>query len=155
MQHKETSTEQNLGFILPIISGKVSMAINRLMSRNFRKKGLDITPEQWTVLAYLWQRDGVSQQHLCDVTFKDKPSMTRLIDNLEKQHYVQRQSAPNDKRSNLIYLTPKGNQIKDQANQATLEIIDLALKDITNDEFTYFRKMLHGILINIQEALEA
>lgn len=27
----------------------------------------------------------VTQQELCNVTFKDKPSMTRLIDNLEKQ----------------------------------------------------------------------
>lgn len=87
MTHEDIlDLNQDQDLIFPIINGKVSMAINRMMYRNFRKKGLDITPEQWTVLAFLWKEDGVTQQTLCNSTFKDKPSMTRLIDNLTKQN---------------------------------------------------------------------
>ena len=98
----------DMQLIFAIMNGKVSAAINRKLYRNFRAMGLDITPEQWTVLIFLWKRDGVSQQELCNATFKDKPSMTRLIDNMEKQHLVVRINDKNDRRTNLIHLTKTG-----------------------------------------------
>ena len=72
-------SELNIEMVFALMSGKLSAAINRKLYRSFRKLSIDITPEQWTVLYYLWSRDGVTQQELCNVTFKDKPSMTRLI----------------------------------------------------------------------------
>ena len=83
-------SELNIEMVFALMSGKLSAAINRKLYRSFRKLSIDITPEQWTVLYYLWSRDGVTQQELCNVTFKDKPSMTRLIDKLEKQQLVVR-----------------------------------------------------------------
>ena len=76
----------DIRLIFAILNGKVSAAINRKLYRNFRQGGLEISPEQWTVLIFLWEKDGVTQQELCNATFKDKPSMTRLIDNMERQH---------------------------------------------------------------------
>ena len=72
----------DLRLIFAILNGKVSAAINRKLSNNFKHYGVNITPEQWTVLIYLWEKDGVTQQELCNATFKDKPSMTRLIDSM-------------------------------------------------------------------------
>ena len=66
----------DIQLIFAILNGKVSAAINRKLSRNFRQNGVEITPEQWTVLLFLWEKDGVTQQELCNATFKDKPSMT-------------------------------------------------------------------------------
>jgi predicted transcriptional regulator len=42
------------------------------------------------VLYHLWKEDGRSQQDLCNATFRDKPSITRLVDNLEKLALVKR-----------------------------------------------------------------
>ena len=145
--------QNDLEFIFPIISGKVSMAINRMMYRNFRKEGLDITPEQWTVLSFLWQEDGVTQQKLCDATFKDKPSMTRLIDNLVKQDYVYRKASISDRRSNLIYLTQKGYSIKEKANIAVYNTTESALQGVNSENFAQVRNILRVIFGNIQEAL--
>ena len=59
-----------------------------ILCRNFRQNGVEITPEQWTVLLFLWEKDGVTQQELCNATFKDKPSMEIILgkkdENLEK-----------------------------------------------------------------------
>ncbi len=60
----------DIRLIFAILNGKVSAAINRKLSRNFRQNGLEITPEQWTVLIFLWEKDGVTQQELCNATFK-------------------------------------------------------------------------------------
>lgn len=139
--------------IFPIINGKVSMAINRKMNRNFRKEGLDITPEQWTVLSYLWRKDGVSQQTLCDATFKDKPSMTRLIDNLVKAGMVERHSTPNDRRSNVIFLTTKGHEVEVKANEAVRDTMMYAFAGIDDDGLNQIKKILKIVFNNIQGSL--
>ena len=105
----------DIRLIFAILNGKVSAAINRKLSRNFRQNGLEITPEQWTVLIFLWEKDGVTQQELCNATFKDKPSMTRLIDNMERQHLVVRISDKKDRRTNLIHLTKDGKELEERA----------------------------------------
>ena len=46
----------DIRLIFAILNGKVSAAINRKLSRNFRQNGLEITPEQWTVLIFLWEK---------------------------------------------------------------------------------------------------
>ncbi len=145
--------QEDLDVIFPIINGKVSMAINRKMYRNFRKVGLDITPEQWTVLSFLWKEDGVAQQKLCDATFKDKPSMTRLIDNLVKQNLVYRHTAPSDRRSNLVYLTEEGKSIKDKATSAVTDTAKSALSGIDDIGIEQIRNTLKLVFNNVQESL--
>jgi len=148
------NVDQDLDLIFPIINGKVSMAINRMMYRNFRKEGLDITPEQWSVLAFLWREDGVTQQTLCNSTFKDKPSMTRLIDNLAKQDLVYRNASTTDRRSNYIFLTDLGHSIKDKANKAVSDTMDAALAGIDENGLKQVRVLLAAVFGNISEALQ-
>lgn len=144
----------DLGLIFPIINGKVSMAINRMLFRNFKKEGLEITPEQWTVLAYLWREDGVTQQTLCNSTFKDKPSMTRLIDNLVKQKLVYRDASKADRRSNFVFLTEEGKSIEKAAQKAVYATMEAALAKIDAEGILQVRSILATVFGNIKEALE-
>ena len=144
---------KEIELIFPIINGKVSMAINRKLYRNFRKEGLEITPEQWTVLSYLWKEDGVTQQRLCDATFKDKPSMTRLIDNLVKQGFVLRHTPPNDRRSNLIYLTEKGRIIEKDANTSVYKTMEFALAGLDKKGVEEVRRILKIVFENLKDSL--
>ena len=67
------------GELYSFITGKASTAIARRLQKNFKQSNVDITIEQWSVLYHLWKEDGLSQQQLCDATFRDKPSITRLV----------------------------------------------------------------------------
>ena len=49
-----------------------SSAIARRLQKHFRQAGLEITIEQWSVLYHLWLEDCLSQQELCNRTFRDK-----------------------------------------------------------------------------------
>ncbi|MEO6819679.1 MAG: helix-turn-helix domain-containing protein, partial [Ginsengibacter sp.] len=89
------------GELYSFITGKASTAIARRLQKNFKQSGIEITIEQWSVLYHLWKEDGRSQQQLCEATFRDKPSITRLVDNLEKSNLVKRVAAKNDRRINL------------------------------------------------------
>ena len=138
----------DIRLIFAILNGKVSAAINRKLYRSFKKHGLDITPEQWTILIYLWEKDGVKQQVLCDATFKDKPSMTRLLDNMEKQHLVVRISQKEDRRTNLIYLTKTGRELEKPAHEITTQSLNEALKGITRDRLEISQEVMRQIFIN-------
>ena len=141
----------DIQLIFAILNGKVSAAINRKLSRNFRKIGLEITPEQWTVLIFLWKKDGVTQQELCNATFKDKPSMTRLIVNMERQHLVFRLSDKKDRRINLIHLTQEGKRLEEQAHIVTQQTLQEALQGITAEELTIGQDVLRKIFFNTKD----
>lgn len=140
--------------LFAILNGKVSTAINRKLYRNFRKMNIDITPEQWTVLRYLWSKDGVTQQELCNATFKDKPSMTRLIDNLEKQQLVSRTSDPKDRRINIIRLTDKGKKLEEATQPLALNTMKEALSGLSEDEINAVGILLNKVFHNIKNSLE-
>ena len=134
----------DIRLIFAILNGKVSAAINRKLSRNFRQNGLEITPEQWTVLIFLWEKDGVTQQELCNATFKDKPSMTRLIDNM-------RISDKKDRRTNLIHLTKDGKELEERARVIANQTLKEALKGITIEELSVSQEVLRKIFFNTKD----
>lgn len=61
----------------------------RLIKQNylktFKEVGVDITPEQWVVLDNLCREDGLSQNELAAVSFKNAPTLSRIIDLLVKK----------------------------------------------------------------------
>ena len=93
------------GELYSFITGKASTAIARRLQKKFNTSGLNLTIEQWSVLYHLWKEDGKSQQELCNATYRDKPSITRLVDNLEKIGLVKRVASENDRRINKVHLT--------------------------------------------------
>ena len=139
----------DIQLIFAILNGKVSAAINQKLYRNLRE--LDITPEQWTVLLSLWKQDGVTQQDLCNATFKDKPSMTRLLDNMERQHLVVRISDKKDKRINLIHLTKTGREMESRANPIVERTLQEALKNISLEELETAQEVLKKIFLNTKD----
>lgn len=113
------------GELYSIINGVASMAITRRLQKNFRQAGLEVTIEQWYVLFQLWENNGLSQQDLCNLNYRDKPNITRLVDNLEKQKLVKRSASKKDRRKNIVTLT-------EQASALQAQIFELANK--TMDE---------------------
>ena len=117
---------------------------------DFNEKGIDISPEQLTVLSLLWKKDRVTQQELCNITFKDKPNMTRLIDSLEKKGLAKRITDENDKRNNLILLTPEGKAIEEKAFLVANATMREALVNVTPQELAIGQDLLKKIFNNMQ-----
>jgi len=136
--------------VFGILTGKVSMAINRTFLRAFANEGIDITTEQWTVLVCLWNKDKVTQQTLSSLTFKNKPSITRLIDSLEKRNLVTRVSDHSDRRINLIHLTEAGVALQKKATEVVEKVAAKTLSNINNDELNTVRIVLKKIMLNLQ-----
>ena len=141
----------DVGLIFAILNGKVFTAINRKLQKNFNLSNLHITPEQWTVLFYLSQQDMVTQRQLCDKVYKDKPSMTRIIDTMEQSGLVERMENLTDHRSNLIHLTPLGHIVKDKAEKIALITQKEALRGLGLSDIGIAQDVLRRIFDNIKE----
>jgi DNA-binding MarR family transcriptional regulator len=138
------------GELYSFITGKASTAVARRLQKNFKDAGIEITIEQWSVLYHLWKQDGQSQQQLCDATFRDKPSITRLVDNLEKSKLVKRVASKNDRRSNIIFLTKEAKNLE----QTTMEVANLtlneALEGVTNGQIEIAKEVLQIVYENLK-----
>ena len=131
------------------ITGKASTAIARRLQKNFKQAGVEITIEQWSVLYHLWKEDGQSQQQLCDATFRDKPSITRLVDNLEKQGLVKRTANKDDRRVNKICLTPEAEKLQEQSMELANQTLNEALVGVTNGQIEIAKEVLHLVYENL------
>jgi DNA-binding MarR family transcriptional regulator len=138
------------GELYSFITGKASIAVARRLQKNFKQSGVDITIEQWSVLYHLWKLDGLSQQELCNATFRDKPSITRLVDNLEKLKLVRRVPSKEDRRINLIYLTDFARKLQEQTMSLANQTLNEALHNVSTEEVEICKAVLQKVYDNLK-----
>ncbi|MGB4772025.1 MAG: MarR family transcriptional regulator [Sphingobacteriales bacterium] len=138
------------GELYSFITGVASTAIARRLQKNFKTNGVEITIEQWSVLYHLWKQDGVNQQELCNATFRDKPSITRLVDNLEKLKLVRRVSSKEDRRRNLIFLTETAKKLQDQSMDLANQTLNEALEGVPSADIELCKSVLQKVYDNLK-----
>ena len=110
---------------------------------------LDITSEQWGVLARLWEQDGFNQKELAEKLLKDQANTTRILDKLVNKGWVQRVDSPDDRRVYLIYLTEKGKRIFEENYPLVSQVKEKLEKGLTDREIESLKAILKRILQNI------
>lgn len=138
------------GELYSFITGKASTAIARRLQKKFNTSGLNLTIEQWSVLYQLWKEDGKSQQELCNATFRDKPSITRLVDNLEKLGLVKRVPAENDRRINKVYLTKQAIKLEEESMAVAEETLNEALEGVPAEHIDLCKEVLQKVYDNLK-----
>ncbi len=104
MNRCECPTEESLG----CMTNLSAIAARNYLTRKLALHGIDMTIEQFKVMVVLWKEGTSTQQNIADFVGKDKASVTRLIAGLEKRSLIARTADENDKRCNLVTLTPQG-----------------------------------------------
>ena len=138
------------GELYSFVTGKASIAIARHLQKKFNNASLRITIEQWSVLYHLWKQDGQSQQELCNATFRDKPSITRLLDNLEKLQLVKRVASADDRRINRICLTKTGLKLQEQSMMLAEHTLNEALEGVPPEQVEICKSVLQLVYDNLK-----
>jgi DNA-binding MarR family transcriptional regulator len=138
------------GELYSFITGKASTAIARRLQKKFNTSGLNLTIEQWSVLYHLWKEDGKSQQELCNATFRDKPSITRLVDNLEKLGLVKRMPSENDRRINKVQLTKQALKLQEETMALAEETLNEALEGVPAEHVNLCKEVLQKVYDNLK-----
>ena len=80
-------------------------------------------------------KEGITQKHIADMAFVEAPTLVPVIDKMEEEGYIIRQSDPNDRRNNLIFMTKKSKDIVDPIIDAILEIRNMGLNKISKKRY--------------------
>lgn len=126
--------------------GKTVKIVEYYLQELFTEFGLDLSKEQMIVLKVLHVQDGLNQNELASLTFRDKSSMARLLSKMEKKNYVNKEQSKEDKRINLIFLTEKGRVVFKQTRPVLKKLIKTMEQNITKIE----KKQLIEILKKVQ-----
>ena len=94
-----------------ILIGHIQRLSTKRFVQNSHKHNLDISLDQWMVLGPVWKNEGISQKEIADYCGKDKTSITKIIDTLEKKNLVVRVSDQLDNRVKRIVLSNKGKTL--------------------------------------------
>lgn len=97
----------------------------------------------YSVLYFLKENDGCTQQHICNNLAIDKTAMVKVIDYLIKAGYINRNVNPVDRRQHFIVLTKKGTKQTEEIVNA-FEAIDTEIfsKIPKTDKETFIKVLL-------------
>ena len=126
-------------------------AMTKRFVQNAMKSGLDISLDQWMVLGPIWQLESASQKELGEITLKDKTSITRLVDILEKKNLVVRVEDQIDHRIKRVILTNAGKQLFFDVLPIMEKTREEVRKNISDQDIETFKKVLSSIIVNLED----
>lgn len=140
--------EEALGYWV----ARTYLASRAQMYRRFKRHGVDLTPEQWMVLVRLWQNEGLTQSALAERTFRDLPTMSRILTTMERSGLIVRRKDVSDGRARLVYLSDTGRSLRRELVPEARRMVEDTLRDIPEADVAVTRRTLQRILANLDAA---
>jgi DNA-binding MarR family transcriptional regulator len=134
---------ESVGFIVR----EVYRAFARSLQARIAREGVSIG--MWFVLRMLWEEDGLSQRELGTRIGLNAPTMVTALNGMERAGFVKRVPHATDRRKINIFLTKRGQELKDTLWPAATEILDMALKGISREQTRVLARHLKKMLANL------
>jgi len=123
--------------------------LKQYMASKLKQFNIPLTPEQFLLIDLLWNQGPMTQQELATQMHKDKNSVTKLVDAIEKKGFAVREQNAQDRRSNIVHLTKLADELKVEAKKSGVFLLDQALVGIDEKEQRAFVATLNKLTINM------
>ena len=123
--------------------------LKQYMASRLKQFNIPLTPEQFLLIDLLWNQGPMTQQQLATQMHKDKNSVTKLVDAIEKKGFAVREQNTQDRRSNIVHLTKLADELKVEAKKSGIFLLDQALVGIDEKEQRDFIATLNKLTINM------
>ena len=109
----------------------------------------DLSSQQWRVIRALNEEEGLDITELANKCFLLMPSLSRIIQNLEKRKLVSRNQSSSDNRKSVISITARGKKLFQKIAPKSVERYDLI-----TEKFGYGKlELLYELLDELIEKL--
>lgn len=139
---------QKLEDVLYYLIEKTNKVIRRYSQVRFSEAGIEITVDQWLVLKKISDSERITQIELANAIFKDRASITRILDLLLKKKLVSKEPGA-DKRAYELALTEAGEKFMEQALMIVKSIRKKGVEAMSDKEQEQLRKSLQKIINNL------
>ena len=131
--------EDSLGF-------QVNMTANAMKNRfNTFLKPYKLTSEQYVIMKSVEENPDISPTQLAEITFKDKTTITRMIDTLVKNEMLIRIPKADDRRAYQIQWSTKGEEVMKEIIPISEDVISKLRSQFSKEELTSFLQILEKL----------
>ncbi len=128
--------------------GKLRNRMHRLLKQRYSSEaGTRLTVEEFILLNMIGAKTDQILQNIAIATGKNKSVVMRMIDSLESKNLVKRTVNPNDRRENLLSITPEGEETVARYHEIEKELSEELTHDIPPEKLSVFLEVLQNISI--------
>ena len=117
--------------------------------QSFSGNNLQITPEQFTVLALLYENDELYQRQLSALTLKDRANISRIVNILECSGLITKTPDVKGRKVYKIKITEEGKLVYHETLPVITSVWKETAENISDDDM----KIFHSVLYKIQQNL--
>lgn len=117
--------------------------LDRVIASAVRPEG--ITVIEWYILRALYERDGQHASELARAVGRAATSFTPNLDRLQQRQLIERRSDPHDRRVVRIFLTPQGQQLREDVLDSAEQVDRALLALFSREEWDGFTAVIHRL----------
>ncbi len=137
-----------LGKFVPYLIFRITNQLNRALRKRLRRSGINIA--RWRVLAVLKDNGRMNVNQIVDRTIIEQPTVSRIVDQLQREGLATRETCNKDSRFVQVMLTPEGEKAFSEIFPTATKHQQQALQGFTQKEI----KTLIGFLERIQDNID-
>ncbi len=126
-------------------------SLKRQISEQIESLDSDIPPMNIRVMKIITKKSPCTAIDIAHFLNRDKAQVTRLVNALINQELVKKSPNPEDKRSQLLVLTNKGEEIMTKVSNIDREMLQRMTKGMAEDELEQFRKVANKMAKNLED----
>ena len=135
--------EKSLGFKINRTANKLNNKYNQLL------QSFDIAPEQRATLEIIKYEEDVNQTKIANILGKDKTTISRTLNTLENKNLITKSQI--DKRTNLIQLTQKGEEILNESFSSVKNFRTNLTSKLSEEELKQLFSLLEKVILSVEE----
>ncbi|QJW91385.1 MarR family transcriptional regulator [Spirosoma taeanense] len=125
--------------------------IRNALQKQFNDAAFGLTVDQWVVIDHLFRNPGISQNTLSELTTKDAPTVTRIIDLLCQKGLTERRMADTDRRKFLVYLTEAGEAKHGEVLPVVSAMRRKGWGSLSDEDYHHLVRIMDSIYQNVSE----
>jgi len=111
----------------------------------------DLSPQQWRVIRFLEQEDGIEMSELAERCFLMMPSMSRISKNLEARGLIRRKIVASDHRRSELFLNDTGRRLYTKIAPKSAERYEHITQQFGEEKIELLYQLLDELVIALKE----
>ena len=145
----QASPDRFLDRFLPYLLARAAHSAAGAFHADLRRRGVAVPV--WRVLAALSDTPGETVTALAAACLLQQPTMTKLLDRMERDGWIRRSSDTTDRRRKLIEALPASKPAWTKIIAAAKRVRTRATRGLTTTQLAQLKKLLRLVQSNLDE----
>jgi len=120
----------------------------------FKELDVNITPDQWVIIDALYHEGELTQKKLTEKSFKDAPTVSRIIEKMAAKNYVKKVGGKIDRRQTFIQITAVGSHLVKKCQPKIDQLRDKSWENLSEQDYEDFLRIMNRLFLNLSEKPE-